>query len=187
MIWLLLKGQTKWVITPTFCGLLRKGKLYLVKIWSNFGAFSEKLNFMNFAKTLSTWLWPRCATAALLVEKFPLFDHTDDCARIAMHPKGLMRYTSSTENSRIPKFLCQQTDRSNWNSNTDCHRSCKSLSQNHLFFIPLCHCHVNENRIERRTFVHRNVKVWNLLVFFCYMAALMNIPIQIKVILRLNA
>ena len=77
-------------------------------------------------KTLSTLLWTRCATAALLVEKFPLFDHTDDCARIAMHPKGLMRYTSSTENSRIQKFLCQQTDRSNWNSNTDCHRSSRA-------------------------------------------------------------
>ena len=25
-----------------------------------------------------------------------------------------------------------------------------------------------EDRIERRTFVHRNVKVWNLLVFFLF-------------------
>ena len=103
----LLRGSGKFC--QIFCGLLRKPELY------------------ECCKNIfQTHFHPHCAAAALLAEKFPLFDHTDDCARIAMHPKGLMRYTSSTENSRIQKFLCQQTDRSNWNSNTDCHRSSRA-------------------------------------------------------------
>ena len=66
LIWRLLsKCQIKWVITPNFCGLIRKAELYYLVAYKKriflhrLSSFEQKCTFLHFVllylKILSTW------------------------------------------------------------------------------------------------------------------------------------